>query len=292
MPVYYNQALVAVIGITGRPDEVRKYAHLAERITTLLIREQELGELSRSQADQRRYLMDMLLRQDFTHMPYLNAQLQEKKIDPNTPKRLVLIRFNADSVHDNYSLLEWAIEHALNQQNITLYSFYYPNEFRAVIASTTEDPPLKALNTLARQYQGRIKIAVGREAPLYQLKDSYDSARLALQSITSSQSDHEHNYILFDDMTLELILSSLPHNAGTAFVSKVLAHLTPKEQELLQTYFDTGASLTKTSGQLNIHKNTLQYQLRQIQRNSGFDPRNFHDSVLLYLALLLTHRTT
>ena len=33
MPVYHNQSLLAVIGITGEPDTVRKYAHLAERIT-------------------------------------------------------------------------------------------------------------------------------------------------------------------------------------------------------------------------------------------------------------------
>ena len=38
LPVYYNQTFMAVIGITGQPDEVRKYAHLAERITHLLIR--------------------------------------------------------------------------------------------------------------------------------------------------------------------------------------------------------------------------------------------------------------
>ena len=49
MPVYHNQSLLAVIGITGEPDTVRKYAHLAERITNLLIREQELNQYSRRQ---------------------------------------------------------------------------------------------------------------------------------------------------------------------------------------------------------------------------------------------------
>ena len=39
LPVYHNHKVIAVIGITGNPDEIRKYAHLAERITRLLIRE-------------------------------------------------------------------------------------------------------------------------------------------------------------------------------------------------------------------------------------------------------------
>ena len=39
LPVYHNHNLIAVIGITGDPEKVRKYARLAERITRLLIRE-------------------------------------------------------------------------------------------------------------------------------------------------------------------------------------------------------------------------------------------------------------
>ena len=42
IPVTHNGYLIAVIGISGSPDEVRKYAYLAEKITRLLIREQEL----------------------------------------------------------------------------------------------------------------------------------------------------------------------------------------------------------------------------------------------------------
>ena len=43
LPLYHNEHLLAVIGITGIPDKVRSYAYLAERITNLLIREQELN---------------------------------------------------------------------------------------------------------------------------------------------------------------------------------------------------------------------------------------------------------
>lgn len=51
LPLYHNEHLLAVIGITGIPDKVRSYAYLAERITNLLIREQELNQYSRRQAD-------------------------------------------------------------------------------------------------------------------------------------------------------------------------------------------------------------------------------------------------
>ena len=44
MPLYHEDNLLAVIGITGSPEKVRKYAFLAQRITSLLIREQELSQ--------------------------------------------------------------------------------------------------------------------------------------------------------------------------------------------------------------------------------------------------------
>ena len=36
LPVYYKDSIIAVIGISGEPEEVRKFAYLAERITRLL----------------------------------------------------------------------------------------------------------------------------------------------------------------------------------------------------------------------------------------------------------------
>ena len=51
MPLYYHGSFLAVIGITGEPDQVRQYVHLADRITHLLIREKELNRLSRSLED-------------------------------------------------------------------------------------------------------------------------------------------------------------------------------------------------------------------------------------------------
>ena len=49
MPLYHEDNLLAVIGITGSPEKVRKYAFLAQRITSLLIREQELSQYSQHQ---------------------------------------------------------------------------------------------------------------------------------------------------------------------------------------------------------------------------------------------------
>ena len=61
IPVTHNGYLIAVIGISGSPDEVRKFAYLAEKITRLLIREQELNAASRTLSEKRTYLVSYLL---------------------------------------------------------------------------------------------------------------------------------------------------------------------------------------------------------------------------------------
>ena len=45
--------------------------------------------------------------------------------------------------------------------------------------------------------------------------------------------------------------------------------------------------LKQASEALYLHKNTLQYQLDRIHRETGYNPREFADAVILYLALKL-----
>ena len=46
-------------------------------------------------------------------------------------------------------------------------------------------------------------------------------------------------------------------------------------------------SLKETAEQLYLHKNTLQYQLDRIWKNTGYNPRNFKDATVLYVGLKL-----
>ena len=92
MPLYHEDNLLAVIGITGSPEKVRKYAFLAQRITSLLIREQELSQYSQHQADKKHFVISSLLHRDTPNPEYLLKCLREFQIDPETHKRLILIR--------------------------------------------------------------------------------------------------------------------------------------------------------------------------------------------------------
>ena len=280
LPLYHNDYLLAVIGITGAPDKVRSYAYLAERITNLLIREQELNQYSRRQSDKKHFVIQSLIRNETDNQDYLTSCLHEFKIDLNTKKRIVLIRTNKQNPITNRSVLEQKIQQMFAQAHVCLHTFNYPGDFIALIEETDFEKQNYIFKLFAKEHFDILDIAVGKPTSLFQLHTSYQSAETALHSLTISS---EH-YVVFDDLTLELILSTVTPENQKEYLANTIAPLTEQELHLLEVYFSEEMSLATTSERLFLHKNTLQYKLNAIQRKCSLNPRKFQDAVLLYLA--------
>ena len=296
MPLYHEDRLLAVIGITGSPEKVRKYAFLAQRITSLLIREQELGQYSRHQADKKQFVISSLLHGDTQNPEYLLKCLKEFQIDPDTPKRLILIHTYPAASGQNYTdsvsgsvLSEHQIQNFFKTAGITLYTFRYPGDYLAVADNSGFSALSGTLHNFAKKPADTLTIAVGRSVSLYQLGLSLTTAETALRSLSFHQPSTDNicaeNYAVFDDLTLEIVLSSVSPEDREEFSGKTIRQLSSDEKELLRTYFSLEMSLADTAEKLFLHKNTLQYKLNHIYKKCGLNPRKFRDAVLLYLAL-------
>ena len=138
---------------------------------------------------------------------------------------------------------------------------------------------------------GTLAVAVGRSVPLYQLGLSLTTAETALRNLNFHRPLTDHvcaeNYAVFDDLTLEIVLSSVSPDDREEFSGKTIHQLSLDEKELLRTYFSLEMSLADAAEKLFLHKNTLQYKLNHIYKKCGLNPRKFRDAVLLYLALEL-----
>lgn len=281
LPIYHNGRLLAVIGITGTPEEVRKYAHLAERITRLLIRERELNSQNRSQADKKNFVVTALMQKDISDEEYLTDCLKDFHIDMNSPKRFLIIRIDSHYNPVNLSILEQKICDLFSQTGIILYTFRYPKEFFAVIDEVNFQKNCPVFRSFAGYFKKILQISAGKTCTLFHLHSSYNSALTALKSLPI----RGENYVVFDDLSLENILSFADNTAREEFLKKTISTLQPDDLELLKTYFSEDMSLTNTCKKLYLHKNTLQYKLNHIFRKCGFNPRRFRDAVFLYLAL-------
>ena len=124
---------------------------------------------------------------------------------------------------------------------------------------------------------------MGKSTPVFQVHHSYESALTAINTLTNTS----ENFALFDDLTLQLILSSVTDDTRNHFLQKTISGLSTQDLDIIKVYFSEDMSLIRTCGKLYLHKNTLQYKLTRIHKITGLNPRKFQDAVLLYLAVLL-----
>jgi carbohydrate diacid regulator len=283
IPIFHNALFVAVIGITGEPDEVRKYANLAIRITQLLIREQEMDAAIFTQKEKVNYIVRSLITGDFSNRAYLNQCLNEVKVDATENMRTVVLLLNNRYNVVNISLIEQKLFRTLESIQAPLFSYTYPNEFIALVYEKNLPQTVSILKQLAAEYEHILSIGVGSSQEMNQLKLSYDNSYIAIKSLQVAKS----NYAEFDLLDLEIILGSIDMKSREEYLKKTLSALSDEDINLLRTYYEQGMSLAKTCEILFLHKNTLQYKLDRIHRLSGYNPREFRHGVILYVALWL-----
>ena len=203
-------------------------------------------------------------------------------VDLNAPKRLVLIRTGK-----NFSpLLHQAtspVTDLFETIGIPLSSFDYPFEYIGIMDATHYEQKVSYFRDFSSRYQGKYKVAIGKQSLISSIASSYETASIAMESIASG----DKHFVLFDDLTLTLILSSVNSSIQKEYLGKTISALSTKELQTLKLYYENDMSLSKTCEQLYIHKNTLQYQLNQIYQKCNLNPRTFRDAVLLYLGIVI-----
>lgn len=282
IPFFYQGEVIAAIGISGAPDEVRKFVYLAQRITSLILREQELNEQSNSESARLNYIIRSLVMGELVNYDYYMDFLRKYQLDTEADFCTVVVRIDGQDNAANLSLVENGIHQAFDQIGAKLFTFNYPNEYILLIESDRFQKWDYIFRQLAKGYQGNLKIGIGSSGALTHQDRSYQAAQIALSSLTEGQ-----NLAVFDQLDLEILLGAIPAEAKRRFLEKTVLNLTERDQAILKTYFDCDMSLKATSNVLFLHKNTLQYQLDRIWKNSGYNPRSFQGAVILYLGLKL-----
>lgn len=116
---------------------------------------------------------------------------------------------------------------------------------------------------------------------------AYEEARRALNLGMSMGETREMYHI--DDLGMIATLAGGNKKWQDNFVKRLLVKLLADDYllETVEVFFDKNMSLTQTSKDLKIHRNTLLYRLDKIKKVTGLDPRKFNDAMELKVALIL-----
>lgn len=280
MPIRFHGSTVAVIGITGVPEEVEKYANLAQRITLLLLREHEIDSRNYDTRTQTGYLVRALIDRENVTQDFIAEVLRRNGISDSVNRwRAVVIQLQESHIHP-LAAIEAAVQELVRQRGMCLYGYRFPDEYVLLVRDRDSTRWEQDLRRLADGWTGDLRIGIGSARRLSRQDLSFQAARLAIQSVDAGE-----NFALYESMRLEILLGSVSEAAADAYLQKCLDGLDEADRKLLRLYFASEMSLKETAEKCFVHVNTVQYQLRRVRERCGLDPRRFREASLLYTAL-------
>lgn len=280
LPFSWQGEIIAVIGITGDPESVRKYAYLAQRITRLILRERDLDSQVRTQKEQISYITRALVTGKAVPHRFLEDILTRHGMDSQERYKVIRVRLGSRYNPANLSMIEQEIIRVFENIENSLYMFDYPGEYVLVASQKVLEKRKYRIQKLASDFGQILQIGVGSDHQLLHQNRSFEEAAIAIRSLR----EHD-NYAEYDDLKLEILLGSVSEESAQRFRAKTVQGLDEKEREIVRTYFDCACHLKQAAEKLFIHVNTLQYQLDKIAQKTGLNPRSFGDAVVLYLGL-------
>lgn len=279
IPFVYQKETLAAIGISGPPDEVRPYVMLTQKITALILKEQELDSLTISKRSQINYILKSIIDGQSINHDLLADFLMARNLSEFDLFRTIVVKFDSRVNIANLSLIEHSIYQAFDQFDSALYTFNYPNEYLLIISEASYKHNRFILKRLAQNHPNILKIGIGNADTLTRQNLCYNSALIAIKSIEQGK-----NIAFYDELALDILIGMIPDTQIKMYLDRVTKNLTEDDLDFLQVYYETDMSLKETSERLFLHKNTVQYKLKRIETVSGFNPRVFQDAVVLYLA--------
>lgn len=286
LPIYIDDEIIGVVGITGNSKETRKYISIVQKMTEILVQ----GKIRESKYQIKKnrinsYLFDWIYNEDNAMRGNLISKGLELGIDITLKRRLIILRVDDDSSH-----MEKIIFNYLRLQDPTNLVFESSDYIIAAIKEDTDENIRQFLNLLKEKIINKDSIinigCSGHWEKQTLIRKQYLQA---LKAYEISKNNTGSSIILYNDLGIELILNNLNYEIKSEITNKVFLNLDDKAIKeyitILKAFYKANGSLKVASSYLNIHVNTIQYHLNKLKEKTGYDARNYKDSILIQMAV-------
>jgi carbohydrate diacid regulator len=307
LPVYFENRVIGVIGITATEPEILKMAEVIRKMTEILIKEQLIDERNEIVNQSREVFIRDWLEGRWKEDKVFSSRGWMLGLNVNLPRVgiTVHIHFNSDAKQERTSFdlqreqnlyigyLREAVK--FNDQDVLIPVGFMKYALLVTCQGSDEDKRKEfishkiqyILRQIPKSDHFTVMVGVGgyydfiRGIPISYLESE--------KAESYARRTDDMSIVFYDELRLEMLLDNVPMERGGKFVEQTLnldAFSDPKEVvETLSLFFACNQSINKTAERLFIHKNTLQYRLIKIKEITGYDPRVFEEAVLLYLGL-------
>ena len=295
LPVLFEGARVGAVGITGKSDEVAQYGRIIKKMTEVLLLDSWAERQKQLRAAMWSQFMEEWL---FSASEQISDDLAERGlelgIDIRKPRQVFIVALTGHpdkNVVVGQNLLNRVEEQIHDVVWNQADGFYYKLPFRYVcfVAPCAPDKLQACVEDMRDRIQScGIQPFIGVDATTsdyWKIREAYCHADKALKA--ALRSGRLIGY--YDDADLEILVSEIPLQVRKDFVQNLFKECSSSELEelldFLSVYFEASGSIQSTAQELFMHKNTVQYKLRKIEKQTGFDPRDIKNAAVFETAL-------
>ncbi|RBW69578.1 CdaR family transcriptional regulator [Bacillus taeanensis] len=289
LPIFFQQQIVGIIGITGDPSKVSQYGEILRKMTELLIKESYYSEqLEWQSRTLEAFVFDWIQQKEWSSSFQNQAELLG--IDLNVQRQVIIGHY----LRNNENFIQRNVWNDVRQtfmiESKDVFVRWGNERFVLLHAVKGKENKQRTMHFiqqlksyLTEKYNQPISFGIGQAVSPNDVYQSFEQAERAL-----SAAKHTNAIIFDDELRLEMCLQDIKKQTRFEFVNRTIAPIIEDLEllETLRTFLDQNQSFKKTADTLHIHINTLHYRLKRIEKLTKLNPRNSHDITTLYLALL------
>ncbi|MFA5692322.1 MAG: sugar diacid recognition domain-containing protein [Acholeplasmataceae bacterium] len=289
LPVFHNQNLIAIVGITGEPLEIIKFSNVIVKMSEILIKEHFLNTQKQFKRENNRLIMELIVKDKF-NPEIVKIKMDELSYNTNFYKYFIVFdvldydSYNTEILNNIYDSIERRLDY--NDLLSRLESKYL------VLSQKDElEDLIKEIEKIKLYLENKynIKLTIGISEKIKDVKDYYTSYKQANTVVELGANKGSGIIQAFDSTSLSLLFQGFSNYFNFDFSHHVFKNLNIEQmkeaKEMILAYIRNNGSITKASESLFIHKNTFQYRLNKIHELTGYNPRNLEDLIYLYVAI-------
>ncbi|KQL36818.1 MULTISPECIES: sugar diacid recognition domain-containing protein [Bacillaceae] len=279
LPIFFQNELVGVIGITGDPSEIEEIATLVQLTTEMMVHQ----ALIVSEREYKRKMQEMVFEELMSGQPLqkvIYERINKIGFVNSAPFYAMMLEINPES--KSYQSILQGIEYYFQNDSI-LVGHYQLNEHFILISGLEENLFKKKISALASKLKKYDVLPIGVGQVVRSIEEvhiAYQTAKTALKHGLPDK-----NIVYFEDVELFSLLKKHDSREAKQFTSRILSGLNEKLLLTLQEYFNCNQQLAVCADTLVIHRHTLAYRLKKIGELTGYNPTVFQDAIILQIAL-------
>ncbi|WP_304332167.1 sugar diacid recognition domain-containing protein [Brachyspira innocens] len=289
IPLFTNNEIIVVLGLTGNPKEVGKIAAIVKLTAEILIeKELDTDKKILKQTSINNYINMMISKNNEHYIPSILIWLEKNNYQIENISRIVcLIKFDNNDYLDKNRLNDYIISKIkdpadFNSQDII--SYFGDNEFILIKSfdkkqygserSILNKFFLNLKNSFDNKLGLNFKASCGAVSKnINEISSSYEQAKFVLNW---NQYSNSREVFFIEDYILEFYISVNDQSSLKMILRNILKIIKNNSnfKETIITMSKYNMSIAKTSSKLSVHRNTIVYRMKKIKEMLNLDPIN------------------